>query len=391
MSQDVNVCSTVGGLAGFLISIAGSCQQQAGPDLCVESTDANRTESLLELEQRRDAAKAPNATEVQSEPIVATANAKVQELIARLIMQVDLASDAFILYSMISIAIGVPLVVYKREKSSRIVSATFGLTKATFIIVFILVISIYDSAIIVFKETDFARLFQNFLNDPCYVDPRFSSKRVALIVDACNNVSFIDRESDHILQKMDGVYYDTRLFGFCKDEKRELAEHPKLPGMDEMRQQYRSGEVSNPGECNSTYLNQETSVAPEDKNVSKLRALLGSGVLAQLLLKFIVTSWILHLIAFIEPMVMHNGKVEVWGSKETAQLNEDEQAAVTRFARDKQMLPLIVFSLFLLLEIILIIYSIATTVNGAEEIVVESAPTQAPSLECTCPESLLPL
>lgn len=390
VSQDVNVCSTVGGFAGFLISLAGSCQQQVGPELCLETTDKNRTEALLELERKRDSVTIPNTTEARAEPIAATANTKVQELIARLMIQVDVASDAFILYSIISIAVGIPLVVYKREKSSRIVGATFGLTKISFVIVFIVILSVYDSAVVILKETDFARFFQNFLVDPCYVDPRFSSRRVALIVQVCNNVSLIEQQSDHILQRMDSVYYDTRLFGFCKDDIRKLTVHPSLSAMDKLRNQYRSGDLSSPGQCNSTQLNQRTSIAPNDGKVSKFRALLGSGVVAQLLLKFILTSFILHLVAFVEPLVPHNGKVEVWGSRSDQELNEEEQLAVSRFARDKHLLPLLVFGLLLVIEVILIIYSIATTLGASDEITSAGLePSPSPTPLFTCPSSLV--
>lgn len=391
VSQDVNVCKTVGGFTGFLLSVGGSCEQTLGPDLCTNTTNADRASALLQLQQQRDIDMVQNTSQVAEEPIVSTANDRVNELVARLMTQADLASDVFILYSLISIAIGVPLVVYKREKGSRIVGATFGLTKASFVMMFIIGMAIYDSVNVISKETDFARLFQNFLNDPCYVDPRFSAKRVEMIVGVCNNISHIKRESDHLLQKMDGVYYNTRLFGFCKDERRKLAKHPNLKAMDEMRHQYRSGNISMSSICNATRLDEETSIAPQGEGVSKLKALLGSGVLAQVVLKFFVTSWILHLIAFLEPLVMHNGKLEVWESKESPQLTEEENNSVTRFARDKHLLPLIFFSLLLLFEVVIIIYSIATTVNGSGDITTWEGfpPLEMPHLG-SCPTSLVP-
>lgn len=390
VSQEVNVCKKVGGFAGFLISVAGSCEQSVGPDLCVNSTNTGRAEALLRLEQQRGKDSLQNATEVINEPILSTANERVNEIIERLMTRADFASDAFILYSMISIAIGVPLIIYKREKGSRLVGATFGLTKASFVLSFVVAMAVYDSAVVISNETNFAILFQNFLNDPCYMDPGFSIKRAEMIVGVCNNISYIERESDHLLQRMDGVYYDARLFGFCKDENRELAKHPSLQGMSDLRQQYRSGNISSPGMCNATYLDEETSVAPQKNSDAKLKVLLGSGVLAQVALKFIVTSWVLHLFAFIEPLVIHNGKIEVWEPKESAPLNEEEKASVTRFARDKHLLPLIIFSLLLILEIVLVIYSIATTVNGSGEIGTEPiSMLEAPQLRA-CPPSLAP-
>lgn len=392
VKQEGNICSTVGGFAGFFVSLAGQCRKQIGEEVCLNTNDGNRTKALLELERERERIRLSNETKQEHEDITATANSKVQKMIATLVLQADIASDAFILYSIISIAVGVPLVVYKREKGSRIVGATFGMTKMTFVMVFIIVLSLYDSAVLIFRETDFPRLFHNFLNDPCYVDPRFSSSRVAMIVDVCNNVTLVQQESEYVLQKMDAIFYDTRLFGFCKDDTRKLSVHPHLEAMDSLRKQYRSGDFEFPGQCNATELNEKTSVAPTSQNVSKMKAFLGSGVVAQLLLKFIVTSFLIHLIAFIEPMVLHNGKVEVWGARADAKLGEREQQAVTRFARDKHLLPLLIFGALMLTEVILIIYSITTTISGNDQILLQvgNPPVPRPLTELSCPASLMP-
>ena len=392
VKQEGNVCDAVGGFFGFLMGIGGNCVREVGPEICTNTTDGHRSDALLDLEhKRRLPPEQRNVTLTEVEPIVSTANGKVQDVISRLITQVDIAADAFILYSLISIAIGIPLVVSKREKSSRFMGATFGLTKIMFIVIFVVAISIYDSMTTILKETDFARLFQNFLNDPCYVNPTFSARRAEAIVNICNNISYIEAESDIILQKMDGMYYDTRLFGFCKDDTRELAEHPKLVAMDDIRQSYRSGNISNPGVCNATELNELTSVAPESDRIDKWKALLGSGVVAQLALKFIVTSWLIHLFAYVEPMVLHNGKVEIWGAKKNSDLSVKEEVAIRRFARDKHLLALIVLSFFLIIEIVLIVYSISTTISGSNRLPLEPIILPIVPLNLTCPETLLPL
>ena len=388
MSQSTNVCKKVGGFLGFLAGLGGRCERTVGPDLCVESTHAGRTEALLQLQEERNALN-PNVTVSEDEPIINSANTRVQKLISRLMTQVDLASDAFILYSIIAVAIGVPLVVCKREKGSRVIGATFGLRKMWFILLFVGMIALYDTVLAVYRETDFGRLYKNFVKDPCYVDPAFSSMRTALIVDACNNISYINLQSDRALQKMDTLYYDTRLFGFCKDDDRPLAVHPKLDEMDELRTAYREKRISNPGVCNATELNQITSTAPDAEDGSKWKALLGSGVLAQLLLKFVLTSWLVHLIAYIEPMVMHDGKVELWGAESSAELLESEQDALRRFARDKHLLSLVIFSIFMIFEIVLIGYSTWSSLHTVEQLDIVPEISAEPLPELLCPPFLL--
>ncbi|CAN8070234.1 unnamed protein product [Agarophyton chilense] len=388
VEQKTNVCKRVNFFARIFASISGDCVQKVGPELCVESTNVERSESLYELEKERNALS-QNLTEIDTEPIVSTAESKINEVITRLMTQIDLAADCFIVYSIVAVMVGIPLIISKREKTSRVMSATLGLTKMTFVMVFVILLSLYDSFFLIFQDTDFPRLFQNFLNDPCYVNPTFSSKRVGMIVDMCNNISYIEQQSDYVLQKMDTVYYDTRLFGHCKDDNRELAIHPKLEAMDEIRKLYRGGNISNPGVCNATELDERTSVAPDNERSSKWKALLGSGVVAQLALKIIFTSWIIHLLAFMEPMVLHNGKVELWGMKQKTMLNAEDETAIRRFARDKHLLPLIVFSVLLLAELVLFGYSIYTTINGANELPTQNSTLPlTPAPEWRCPSSL---
>lgn len=383
VQQETNVCAAVGGFLGFLTSLGGNCVRQVGPEVCVNSTDTDRADGLLELEQLRAGGEVPDGepvnttakgvAETRAEPIITTANKRAQEIVGRVIMQIDIAADAFIIYSMIAIAVGVPLVIYRREKGSMVVGTAFGLTKATFILIFVVALTIFDMASLIVKETDFARLFSNFMEDPCYVNSDFSTERVRLIADVCNNISGISTQSTIVTQRMDSIYYDVRLFGYCKDDNRPLTEHPRLSTFDALRTAYRNGTLSNPGTCNATRLNEMTSVVPKD-NTPKWKALLSSGVLAQLLLKFILTSWLIHVFAYIQPMVLHNGKVEVWGLHEADRLAPDEEDAVRSFSRDKHLLSLIIFSILLILEVILITYSVITSINEVQYIDVNGGP-----------------
>lgn len=403
-TQETNVCSAVGGFFGFLASLGGNCVKKVGPELCTDSTDKSRAEALLKLEQQRarmdalqESKNSTNSTtdgyKTETEPIISTANDKVQGLVSRIITQIDVAADAFILYSIIAIAVGVPLVIYRREKGSLVVSTAFGLTKASFVVVFVLVISIFDSTVLIFKETDFQRLVQNFMKDPCYVDPSFSAKRVQIIASVCNEIGLVNTESGILVQKMDSLFYDTRLFGYCKDDNRSLSPHPSLPEFDRLRIDYhnKTGIGLNPGYCNATRLNEITSIAPNDNDQARWQALLGSGVIAQLFLKFILTSWVMHAFAYVQPMVLHNGKVEIWGPNVDERLPLSEEYAVKRFARDKHLLALLIFSILVVIEAGMIIYAIFTTIAGNGSIQIPEGPPAMSSNETmntTCPASM---
>ena len=72
----------------------------------------------------------------------------------------------------------------------------------------------------------------------------------------------------------------------------------------------------------------------------------------------------MNLIAFLEPMAMHRGLVEIFGidkDDDDLRLTKKEEIAVRRFARDKFLFPLICYSMLLSFEIVIIAYSIYVT------------------------------
>ena len=307
-----NVCDNVSGIRRFFGKLARVCKTVTTPISCVKVVDEQRTQKLLELEREQAAREVADAAEAEVQPIIETANSEATEIINRLLLQVDIASNIYILYNIIALIIGMPLVIYKREKGSRILGATFGMKKLTFVIVVVIILTMYDTVFSILKETDFPRLFRNFRTDPCYIDAEFSRERVDLVIHTCNNVSALAKDSQIAVQTMDDVYFTTRRFGICQDNSRDAAKHPREDDMDALRKRWRTGDLRFPGSCNATFLDEQTSDAPTSSGVSKFKALMGSGVLAQLLLKLILSSWLVHLLAYNEPMIVHGGKVEIW-------------------------------------------------------------------------------
>lgn len=361
-----NSCDNIGGIKKFFSSLGGACKTVSIPKQCQNVVDNSPSRALLELERERREVQIEDITR-GTQIIVDTAKNKASEIVNRLILQVDIASNIYILYSVIALVIGMPLIIFKREKGSRILGATFGMRKITFVMMVVLFLTVYDSLLVILKETDFEILFRNFRNDPCYLDPEFSRGRVRMIVDACNNVTEIGLNSSLTLQKMDETYFLARRFSMCRPNVKHMYEDD----MNSTRNAYRDGDMKFPGSCNASYLDEKTSLAPENPGSSKFKALLGSGIIAQLFLKVILTSWFIHLLAFFEPMIVHNGKVEIWdtskdgeGEEEENPLTDREIRSAVRFARDKHIVPLVTASFFLVIEIFLIWYSIVVTNTG---------------------------
>lgn len=398
IKQNVNICSELGGLLGFLGSIGGKCKQKAGPNVCYTSTDPTRIQLLTKLEKDRSTAKSETknrkaqpkksvqASKILNEFNLENGNTRIQDLISRLTSKIDISADLFIIYTLISIAVGTPLVIYRREKKTTIVSFAFGLTKATFIVLCVFLITIIDSFSLLFEKTDLGRIYRNFLNDPCYLDPKFISKRIKIIADTCKEVSEYEFEYMSILDKMDAMFYDVELFGYCRDQSRDPSEHPALFYFNQTRIAYRNrtmrkfskwelNAVKPPG-CNETMLNNLTANAPSDGG-AKWKTLFSSGVIALMLLKFVLTGWTIRIFAYYQPMTIHNGKVEIWGSnidRESQKLSEAEETSVKMFARDKHLLSFFLFSFLLLVEIILVFYAISNSPSTAIIDAFESTP-----------------
>ena len=375
----------------FVFSFKLQCKTIRIPEKCetIEITDPKSVEKIAELKAaRNEQAEKQSAAAEQVEEISDTADKAGERIINRLIVQVDIASNLYIIYSMLAIIVGTPVIIFKRERSARVIGSALGMRKANFIVFIVILLTIYDSGIKMLRDTNFSELFRNFQNDPCYLDPKFSQARLALIQETCGNVTNHRLTVADATANMTSVYYDSELCQLCVTPGKQAFADPTLvQNVASERELYIEGTRDGykyPGNCNSTALNEETKAAP-DSGLSFTRAFLGSGVLAQILLKGILASFVVHLIGFLEPMTTHRGIVEIFGFPRTqkqrgdvqdeephelensefeenqeavATLTKREISAVERFARDKHLTPLIITSILMVWEAVVIIYSI---------------------------------
>lgn len=261
--------------------------------------------------------------------------------------------------------------------------------KASFIVLVVIILTIYDSGVKVFRDTNFPQLFRNYQNDPGYLDPNFSRERLELIRDTCGSVTTHRSALNDKFASMTTVFYDAQLCEVCRVGSSVPRRNPVLvSNINRERTAYSNGVTTGyvyPGSCNATKLDEETA-SPPDTGVGFFRAFMGSGVLAQILLKGVLASWLTHLISYLEPMTMHRGIVEVFGIPEgtEASLTKKETDSVLRFARDKHLVALITSSMLMCWEVTIIIYSIIESHqklgNLLQEVALGPSPTPAPPL-----------
>ncbi len=338
----------------------------------VAATDPEAERRLGELAAKRRQIQSKivadsNETKEATEEIVGTADKASEKVIKRLLRQVDVASNMYIVYTMVAIIIGRPLVIFKRERTSHMRTAALNLKRYHFVAIVVVILTLYDAGQKVLVDTEFKRLFRNFQHDPCYLDPKFSKARLDLIRRTCAEISLQRGQLEDNMMNMTTLFYDVQLCEVSAVGK--IKPHPNealINNVEHEREMYNLGNETGytyPGNCNETHLNEATSISP-DANVKWYEAILGSGILAQLLLKGIITNFLMSLIAFVEPMAMHRGLVEIFGMGkdcEGAGLSKKEEAAVRRFARDKFLFPLIMYSMLLVFEIAIVVYSVYVT------------------------------
>lgn len=365
------------------------CHDMTIPKKCttVSGTDPGserRVAQLVSQQRQFERMSFLNSTNLKnSREIKETADKASERIIRNVIGQIDFASNLYIVYTMGAIIVGAPVIIFKRERTSALISFAFGMKKAHFVMFVVIILSCFDAGVKIISDADFRRLYRNFLNDPCYLDPTFSRKRVNLIRNTCGKVSVLRANLDDHIMEMTRTSYDAQLCEVSKVRDRGQTANPALlDSIENQRMMFMHGNSSGykfPAVCNSTHLDQATSTAPE-RHVNWFEAIFGSGIIAQMFLKGILVSFVTNLIGYLEPMTIHRGVVEIFGMKnqsddnrhtdredtspEDEELSEEEQNSVRSFARDKHLLPLIISSMLVVWEIAVISYSFYLNKNG---------------------------
>lgn len=347
----------------FLVG-AKRCKKVVMQPVCQSIVDEDAQSALLQLHEEIGNSSSISET-LETIDSAAENNQRVQDIVSTAIARVDIASNMYIAYTALSLLVGRPLIIFKRSKMNRICGATMGVKKSTFTIAVVIGITIFDSVSSLLKVTDLRALLANFRADPCYVDPEFGRSRSELIVKTCGVVTDLQYETGHQVRKLEKVYYGMKLFGLCAINHTRF-QHPSEEKVMGRLELYRSGSLGNPSFCNVTLLDEQTSTPVRtSKKTSLWESVLESGVLSQILAKIVLSNLIINLISYLEPLVGHRGRVEVWGDD---QISCEEEESIVRFARDQHLLPLVLSAVFCAVELCLVTYAFGRTFGKYPEI-----------------------
>lgn len=341
-------------------------------DKAVRRLAAINTERDRQHREAIDAARG-NLTDgrARAREFAETANKSGEALVARLVRQVDVASNLYLGYTFLAVLVGTPVVIFKREIATGVMGFLLSLTKVNFIILVVAVWTLYDTGLKLMLDVDFPRLLSNFRADPCYLDPTFSKDRLELIGQTCGNITQQQTQVERATANMSEIYYRSALCEVCGLDAPLVRPHANATLVKKLsteRNRYAEANTPDyvfPGSCNATALNAATSTPPVDRARAQwFEAVLSSGILAQILLKGVLTNFATHFVGFMQPMALHSGKVEVF-DMDNDDLTLKEENAVRAFARDKHLVALFIASVMLALEVAIIAYSIVSGRSAA--------------------------
>jgi len=349
------------------IGIKFGCVEQAVPQKCetLSATDPEAERRLADLKTqynfRQDLESIDNDTAPNRKEIKDTADERSEKIVRRLVRHMDIANTLYIVYSLLAIIIGAPLVIYQRERSASFLSIVLSVKKANFMILVLIGIATFDVGRTVTTEIDFKQMYVSFNQDPCYLEPTFSRKRLDIIQSTCGRISEHQIQLNRTFDLMTDVSMDVQLCEVSSLNGIPQHKSPKLVNniLNDTRlfSEGREKWFTYPGSCNATLLDEETGT-PSGEGISWFQALIGSGLVAQMLLKPILSFFVTALIGYIEPMSLYRGQIEIFGWDDESsgkELTEEEKKFVRTFARDSNLLKLIASSLLLITEITLVV------------------------------------
>lgn len=266
-----------------------------------------------------------------------TISDRSQQVIKRLLRQVDIASNLYLLYVIVGLIISAPLFVYKPSFRSRFLGRALTINKPLWVLIVVVIWSTYDALWAVLKDTDWAFWWTTFTADPCFVDADFTSKRIQAISDTCNEIAQLGASFVNTTFGIQDVSATAFVYRACDKAAPELEDFVLTAEEWE--------NATYVGKCNVTDLNDKTAV-PHDSDPDLVNALFASGLIAQLMIKFFVIQFIFHLMAFLEPLCTNSGQIERFGE---ADYSDDDIKQLLKFKRDTHRCPMTTYGVILAL------------------------------------------
>lgn len=279
--------------------------------------------------------------EVEEQP----ENDMVAAMLDLLLTQIDTASNLYIGYMIAMIWLSPPVLLYKSSAGPKIKRGCCQLNQFQFIIFVILFWNTYTYMILPLRGLDMAWYFNNFLDDPCYLDPKFNYEKLNIINEACFEVAALNVNFTDEKHAFTDLYYYAKLYDVCYE--RLCASECNGICIRTCTESFWRGGLSKAntpfiGNCNNTVkaaLIERYASPNSDASTDPVAMFITSGFLAQMLIKMLVSNTVRTWYKFSFPWIFYDGQVEVSPLDKVLIVKD-----ITWYLRWQNFLPLILWS-----------------------------------------------
>jgi len=267
---------------------------------------------------------------------------EVAQMLDLLLQQIDMACNLYIGYLVAMIWLAPPVLLYKSKFASRLKRGWCKLNQVQFVIFVVLLWNSYTYFVIPLKAFDVGLYMRNFLDDPCYIEPGFNTDKADIISDVCLEVNMIEMNFTKVAYSFTDLHYYAKLYDICFEQLcAATCRDDCIGGCTEPF--WSEGQdildATFVGNCNASVKGEllERYASPNsDATTNGWAVFATSGLLAQMVIKIVITNMVLRWHMFGWPWIFHNGNVEVTHIEQELDIND-----ITWYLRWQNFLPAI--------------------------------------------------
>ncbi|KAK3282221.1 hypothetical protein CYMTET_10031 [Cymbomonas tetramitiformis] len=310
---------------------------------CPAATVAYQDEALLDHMNLVN--QDPILSDLKTDYNADTLSDGAMDIVKAVLTQVDLASDCYILYTIVVLFVGFPIVLHKQHWQVRAMGIGGQMSQATFVVAFLLVKYTYETVMKYIINSDvLVKFWWNFYNDPCYVDPEFHGERYAYIMSACNDIWAWQSEYVSSANNAQDTYTVSSIYAVCFPEYQNQYD-ADTETLTTVISNYNTTDFV--GECNISNLLDATNTAPATEDKTLWEFFMVSGFIAALFMKSMMANICYNFVGIIDPLALCSGKVEIVNDE------DDDPEQIKTYKRSTHIVPFVVWTCITLFLIIL--------------------------------------
>lgn len=246
---------------------------------------------------------------------------QVGSFIDTLMFQVDVASTVYIAYAAVCMFFNAPLKLFNTPLSVRLRRTAFRVPKVPFIVVVVFLWWAYSYLLVTISSPEVALYLHNVQTDACFIQPAFYAERNAAIVKSCRTLVNLQTNFTHNLGAItdiaNGLSFCNTQCGtaaaastaFCNGVPRVNFNVLYSSAVAYNTSWHRVSRVPGFGRCDDTIELRSRYLRAPESSVSA-DFWLQSGLVAQILIKFLLSNFVLAALHTVDPLSESGGVYE---------------------------------------------------------------------------------